>query len=416
MEPKIILYIAFGLAALGFTWLPEVRHVRYIGTPIIYVLLAALLFSLPLGLPTLDPIANPLHSHVTEYLTELIVIVSLAGAGLAIDCPFRFSTWTSTWWLLGVAMPLSIGAAIVLGQYLFGLPLADAVLLGALLAPTDPVLASSVQVGPPNQGGEDPVRFTLTTEAGLNDGLAFSFVYLAIALAEHTTVGPWLIQWFAVDLLYRVIIGTLVGIGIGWGLSHYVFHHSDEAERAETREGLMVMAAIFLAYGCAELVHGYGFLAVFAAAVSGRQGVASGDSYHRKPYQFADQLENLLLVFLLLALGGLIATSTVQIWSVMAIIFAALFLLLVRPLAGLFSLRRLRFRRLEKRAIAVLGIRGFGSFYYLAYGQNHGTFENISVLWQITTVVVLTSLLIHSSMATIALRQLDKNQPVRSEL
>ena len=224
MEPKIILYIAFGLAALGLTWLPEIRHIRYIGTPIIYVLLAALLFSLPVGLPAIDPIGNTLHSQIAEYLTELIVIVSLAGAGLAIDCPFRFQTWASTWWLLGVAMPISIGAAVVLGQYLFGLSLSASVLLGALLAPTDPVLACSLQVGPPNQGGEDPVRFSLTTEAGLNDGLAFPFVYLAIAIAEHTSLGGWLGEWFAIDLLYRVIMGTLVGIGVGWVLSHYVFH------------------------------------------------------------------------------------------------------------------------------------------------------------------------------------------------
>ncbi|MEM7649026.1 MAG: cation:proton antiporter [Cyanobacteria bacterium P01_A01_bin.70] len=409
MEPKIILYIAFGLAALGLTWLPEIRHIRYIGTPIIYVLLAALLFSLPVGLPAIDPIGNTLHSQIAEYLTELIVIVSLAGAGLAIDCPFRFQTWASTWWLLGVAMPISIGAAVVLGQYLFGLSLAASVLLGALLAPTDPVLACSVQVGPPNQGGEDPVRFSLTTEAGLNDGLAFPFVYLAIAIAEHTSLGGWLGEWFAIDLLYRVIMGTLVGIGVGWVLSHYVFHYSDETQREETREGLMVMAAIFLAYGLAELVHGYGFLAVFAAAVAGRQNVAKGDSYHRKPHQFADQMENILLSLLLLALGGFVATSTVQLASMNALIFAALFLLLVRPLAGMLSLRTLRFKRIEKRAIAFLGIRGFGSFYYLAYAQNHGSFEDLSVLWQITTVVVLASLLIHGGSATLAMRRLDQH-------
>ncbi|MBE9137266.1 cation:proton antiporter [Nodosilinea sp. LEGE 07088] len=416
MEPKVILYIAFGLATLGLTWLPDVRHIRYIGTPIIYVLLAALLFSLPLNLPVIDPIANTVHSHITEYLTELIVIVSLAGAGLAIDCPFRFKAWASTWWLLGVAMPLSIGAAVVLGQYLFGLSLAASVLLGALLAPTDPVLAASVQVGPPNQGGEDPVRFSLTTEAGLNDGLAFPFVYLAMGLAEHASVGGWLVEWFFVDLLYRVGAGILLGIGVGWIISHYVFHYSDETNRAETQEGLMVMATIFLAYGLAEMIHGYGFLAVFAAAVAGRQNVNKADSYHQKPYQFADQMENILLGFLLLALGGFIATSTVQLGSVNALVFAGLFLLVVRPLAGMISLRTLEFRRIEKRAIAFLGIRGFGSFYYLAYAQNHGSFEDMGVLWQITTVVILASLLIHGGSATFAMRKLDSKGHLQSSL
>ncbi|MGF1522173.1 MAG: cation:proton antiporter [Leptolyngbyaceae cyanobacterium] len=408
MDPKIILYITFGLAALGLTWLPEAKGVRYVGAPVLYVLAAAVLFSLPLGLPVVDPVSNSIHAKVTEYLTELIVIVSLAGAGLAIDCPFQFKAWTSTWCLLGIAMPISIGAAVLLGQYLFGLSLAAAVLLGALLAPTDPVLACSVEVGPPNKGGEDPVRFSLTTEAGLNDGLAFPFVYLALGLAEHGSAGGWLLGWFAYDLLYRVVIGTLVGIGVGWVLSHYVFHYSDETEREETHEGLMVMAAIFLAYSLAELIHGYGFLAVFAAAVSGRQNVARADSYHRKPYQFADQMEDILLSLLLLGFGGFIATSGIQLTSINGIIFAVLFLLLVRPLSGLLSLRKVRFKRIEKRAIAFLGIRGFGSFYYLAYAQNNGTFEEIGTLWQITTIIVLSSLLIHGITATLAMRRLDK--------
>ncbi|MGB3534727.1 MAG: cation:proton antiporter [Microcoleaceae cyanobacterium] len=411
MEPKIVFYIAFGLATLGLTWLPSVKGIRLIGVPIVYVLLSIVLFSLPLDLPSINPATNSLHAEITEYLTELIVVVSLAGAGLAIDCPFRFKTWASTWRLLGIAMPISIAATALLGHYFLGFSWAASVLLGALLAPTDPVLASSVQVGPPNQGGEDPTRFSLTTEAGLNDGLAFPFVYLAIKLAEYGSVGDWLVDWFAIDLLYRVIVGTLVGIGVGWLLSHYVFCHSDEAEQtgsAESNEGLLVMSAIFLAYGLAELVHGYGFLAVFAAAVAARQKVARSNSYHHKPYQFATQLEDILLSLLLIALGGFIATSNIQIASVSGIIFAALLLLLVRPLAGIISLKTIRLKKIEKRAIAFLGIRGFGSFYYLAYGQNNGTFSDIEQLWEVTTIVVLMSLLIHGITAALAMRQLDK--------
>ncbi len=410
MEPKIILYIAFGLATLGLTWLPNVKGIRLVGVPILYVLVFTLLFSLPLGLPTIDPITNSLHTQLTEYITELIVVVSLAGAGLAIDCPFQFKTWMSTWRLLGIAMPMFIGITALLGYHLLGLSLASSILLGALLAPTDPVMAGSVQVGPPNQGGEDPTRFSLTTEASLNDGLAFPFVYLALGFAEHQFIGNWLISWFVVDLLYRVIMGSLVGIGVGWLLSHYVFCHSDETQQEESNEGLLVMSAIFLAYGFAELLHGYGFLAVFTAAVAGRQNVAKGDSYHRKPYQFATQLEDILLGLLLLGLGGFIATSNIQLATGSGIIFAALLLLLVRPLVGLVSLKKLRFRKIEKWAIAFFGIRGFGSFYYLAYAQNNGTFSDIETLWQVTTIVVLASLLIHGGTATLAMRKLDRTK------
>lgn len=159
----------------------------------------------------------------------------------------------------------------------------------------------------------------------------------------------------------------------------YVFCYSDETNREETREGLLVISAIFLAYGVAGLIHGYGFLAVFAAAVAGRQNVAKGNSYHQKPYQFATQLEEILLSLLLLALGGFIATSNLDFLSVDSLVAASILLLLVRPLSGMFSLKGLRFRKIEKQAIS-LGIRGFGSFYYLAYAQNQGNFDNVNVL------------------------------------
>jgi sodium/hydrogen antiporter len=409
MAPKIILYIAFGLSLLGFTWLPGLKGARFINVPLLYFLLAALLFSQVASLPALDPMGNGIHTIVTEYITELIVIFSLAGAGLSIDRSFLLGTWQSTLRLLCVAMPISIAAASFLGNWIFGLPLADAILLGACLAPTDPVMAHSVQVGPPNKGGEDPVRFSLTTEAGLNDGLAFPFVYLALGFAEHEgKLGFWLINWAAYDLAYRVAMGTAVGIGIGWLLAQYMFRVSDETEREDTREGLFIAAAIFLAYGVAEALHGYGFLAVFAAAIASRHNVQKHHDYHLKPYQFATQLERILAGLLLIALGGFVATTKLGLLSWQNFLFAGLFIFAVRPLSGFVSLAGLRLSKLEKQAIAFLGIRGFGSFYYLAYAQNNGSFESITQLWSIVTLTVLLSLFIHGNTATIALTWVDE--------
>ena len=408
MDPKIIFYIAFGLALLGLTWLPDLRGARFINIPLLYFLLAVLLFSQSLGLPLIDPIGNKTHTVVTEYLTEIIVIISLAGAGLAIDRTFRFRTWQTAFRLLCISMPLSIVGAAVLGHLIFGLPLADAVLLGACLAPTDPVMANSVQVGPPNEGGEDPVRFGLTTEAGLNDGLAFPFVYLALRLSEHGGWGSWLIGWATYDLAYRVAMGIAVGVGVGWLLGQYAFRVSDETVSEQTEEGLFVTAAIFLAYGLAEVVHGYGFLAVFAAAVAGRQKVDKGHHYHRKPHQFATQLERIFAGLLLLALGGFVARADVDLFSWQNLLFALLFMLGVRTLSGVLSLEGEKMANSERWAIAFLGIRGFGSFYYLAYAQNNGTFANIGMLWSIVTLTVLMSLLIHGNTATVAISWLDQ--------
>ena len=411
MAPKLILYIAFGLALLGFTWLPTIRGSRFINVPLLYSLLAVALFSQITDLPQLDPINNQTHTVVTEYVTELIVILSLAGAGLAIDRKFRLRTWQSTLRLLCVSMPICVAGAAFLGHWIFNFSLADSVLLGACLAPTDPVMASSVQVGPPNKGKEDPVRFGLTTEAGLNDGLAFPFVYLAIRLAEHGgSFGGWLVGWTAYDFIYRVVMGILVGIGVGWLLAHYTFRVSDESVREETREGLFLVAAIFLAYGVSEALHGYGFLAVFAAAVSARQNIEKHHEYYAKPYQFATQLERIFAGLLLIALGGFVASSDMGLLTWRNFLFAGLFMLLVRPLSGVLSLARLKLSRLERIAIAFLGIRGFGSFYYLAYAQNHATFENMNALWGVVTLTVLISLLIHGNSATFAMNWIDERQ------
>lgn len=413
MDPKIIFYIAFGLALLGLTWLPHIKRSRFINVPLLYFFLAVLLFNRSMGLPELDPIDNETHTIVAEYLTEIIVIVSLAGAGLAIDRTFRLRGWQLTWRLLAITMPLSIAAAALLGHWLFGLPLADAILLGACLAPTDPVMASSVQVGPPNEGGEDPVRFGLTTEAGLNDGLAFPFVYLALGVADHGgKLGPWLLKWTAYDLAYKVAMGVAVGAAVGWLLGHYAFRISDETARAETREGLFVTAAIFLSYGLAEALHGYGFLAVFAAAVASRQNFEKNHEYYQKPYQFATQLERIFAGLLLLALGGFVATANIALLSWSNILFAVLFIAVARPLSGLVGLVGQKMGKLEKGAIAFLGIRGFGSFYYLAYAQNNATtgsgFENIDLLWGVVTLTVLMSLFIHGNSATLALGWIDR--------
>ncbi|PZO57479.1 MAG: hypothetical protein DCF15_07030 [Phormidesmis priestleyi] len=416
MDPKIIVYITFGLALLGLSWLPNLKGAKYINIPLLYFLLAAFLSSQSLGLPVIDPVNNKLHTVVTEYLTELIVIISLAGAGLAIDRAFRFRTWEIAWRLICIAMPLSIAGAALLGHWLFGLPIADAVLLGACLAPTDPVMAHSVQVGPPNQGGEDPARFGLTTEAGLNDGLAFPFVYLALGFASHNgEVGTWLAGWVAYDFIFRVAMGAAVGVAVGWLLGHYAFRISDESVSEETQEGLFVAAAIFLAYGLAEAFHGYGFLAVFAAAVSARQNFSKSNEYHRKPYQFATQLERILAGLLLLALGDFVVTSDLNLLTWRNFLFAALFMLGGRTLSGVIALVGVQLPRLERWAIAFLGIRGFGSFYYLAYAQNNGTFENIELLWSIVTLTVIVSLLIHGNTATIAMEGIDSNRHKRRQ-
>nr|BFE69514.1 hypothetical protein GCM10020092_028150 [Actinoplanes digitatis] len=184
MELSDLLFALFGVAALLAGILPRVLERRPLSMPIAFLALGMLVFALPIGLPEIDPIARP---ELTQHLTEVCVIVALMGAGLKIDRPLAGRRWSSTWRLLAVAMPVTIAAMALLGWWWAGLVPASALLLGAALAPTDPVLAAEVQVGEPTdeEDSEDEVRFALTSEAGLNDGLALPFVYAAIAVVER---------------------------------------------------------------------------------------------------------------------------------------------------------------------------------------------------------------------------------------
>ncbi|MFC7541261.1 cation:proton antiporter [Siccirubricoccus deserti] len=271
--------------------------------PMFCVAFGYVAFSLSTG-DTPNPLRYP---NVAERLTETVVIVALTGAGLKLDRPFHWGNWALTWRLLIVAMPLSILGIALIGHALLGLGVAAAVLLGAALAPTDPVLAADVQVGPPHSGEEDEVRFTLTAEAGLNDGLSFPFVNLAVALAlVGTAPADWLEDWLARDVVWKLSIGLALGWAIGWGLGWLTFHMPNRARLSRTGDGFVALGATFLTYGATELAHGYGFLAVFIAALAMR-AAERHHNYHDRLHDFAEQTERLLMMVLLVLFGGALA-------------------------------------------------------------------------------------------------------------
>jgi NhaP-type Na+/H+ or K+/H+ antiporter len=298
-------------------------------------------------------------------------------------------------------MPIGIFAMAILGYYAFGLSLGAAILLGAVLAPTDPVLASSIQVGPPNTGGEDTPRFILTSEAGLNDGLAFPFVYLAIKTAEAFSEGDRLTSellwsWFTHDVLWKIGAGLLVGIFVGKVMAKLVF--SKYSKETTISQGYVVIALTLVAYGLAEFVHSYGFIAVFVAAFVFRRSEHQ-HSYHQKLHDFAEQSEGLLMSLVLVTFGMFLGQglqSGVELtWRVYIVSFT--FLLLIRPLGGFIALTGLKLPHTEKYAISALGIRGIGTLYYLSYALNQGFFgeEDALKLWVVCSIVILASIFIH---------------------
>jgi NhaP-type Na+/H+ or K+/H+ antiporter len=407
-----LTYALVGVGALLAGLLPRLLADRSLSMPIVFLGLGAVVFALVPGLPDPDPIRYP---GVTERITEIALIVALMGAGLKLDRPIGWRSWSSTWRLLAVAMPLTIAATAVLGWWWIGLAPAAALLLGSALAPTDPVLASDVQVGRPGGGEdeEDEVRFALTSEAGLNDALAFPFVYAALAMVT-TGADPrgWLGGWVLHDVLFKVGVGVLGGVLVGRLLGALFFRTRSEVLRlASHSEGFVALAATFLAYGLTEIVGGYGFLAVFVCARSIRASERTHE-YHQVLHDFVEQIERLLLVLLLVLLGGALVRGILEplTWGMVGVGLALV--LLVRPLAARLSLQGAPGAAAQKRTISAFGIRGIGSLYYLGYAMAHGGFPDVEGLWATTAFVVVVSVVVHGVLATPIMNRMDRRHHV----
>jgi NhaP-type Na+/H+ or K+/H+ antiporter len=410
-EVPSILFLSAGVAVLAAAVLPKLLRNMPLSMPMVFLGSGVLAFTLLPDLPSPDPV---LHADFTTHLTEVCVIISLMGAGLALDRPFRWRGWSTTWRLLGIVMPLCILVMTLLGLWVLGLGLAAAILVAAAIAPTDPVLASEVQVGKPADAEDDPdedeVRFALTSEAGLNDGLAFPFVYLAILISVvGASPEAWLGEWVGLDVLWRIAVGLLLGFGTGKLLSQIFFSAKVKSFRlSDHSEGFVALAATFLAYGVTELVEGYGFIAVFICAVTIRSSERH-HAYHQVLHSYVEQLERLMTVVILVLLGGAIARGLLEGigWAELLVAFA--FLLLVRPLAGWLGLMRGKTGPRERLAISYFGIRGIGSLYYVAYALTHGNFDaEAHELWALIGLVVALSIVVHGATTAPLMNRLDR--------
>jgi NhaP-type Na+/H+ or K+/H+ antiporter len=406
-DPYIIVLTGAGFLIALVAWLPLALKRLPLSLPIVCITLGAILFLSPLGSDQPLPLIYP---DFTERFTEFVVIIALMGAGLKLDRVFNLRRWNVTWRLLAVTMPLSIAAITALGAGLLDLPWGVALLLGASLAPTDPVLAADVQVGPPKTGQEDEVRFGLTSEAGLNDGLAFPFVNLAIALSlSASSEEPWLEAWFLHSVLWEIGAGVVGGWLIGRVFGWLTFQIPAETKLAQTGDGLIAIAATFISYGLTEMIECYGFLAVFITALTLRHAHREHD-FHRDMHGVTEQVERLAMMILLVLFGGALVSGLLAPLGFVDVLAAIIVLVVIRPLAGLTGLLGLKAAWSEKLTLAFFGIRGVGSFYYLAYGLNQMPVEDNERLWAIVGLVVLLSVLLHGLTVTPVMRLLDRSQ------
>ncbi len=404
-DPYILALTGAGLLIALVAWLPLVLKRLPLSLPIVCIAIGAALFWLfPIPI-----VPSPMqHADVVERLTEFVVIVALMGAGLKLDRVFSWRRWAVTWRLLGPTMLLTIAAITGLGVWLLGLPLPIAILLGAALAPTDPVLAADVQVGPPKTGEEDEVRFGLTSEAGLNDGLAFPFVNLAVALAAASVTGePWATEWVLHSVLWEIAAAVAVGWLVGWVFGWVTFHIPAESKLVQTGDGVIAIAATLIAYGLCEVVQCYGFLGVFVAALAIRHAHRSHE-FQRDMHDFAEQIERIAMMVVLLLFGGALVSGLLAPLGWAELVAAVLILLVIRPVAGIIGLLSFQANLSEKLTLAFFGIRGVGSFYYLAYGLNHMEVGEGQRLWAVLGLVVLLSILMHGLTVTPVMRLIDR--------
>jgi NhaP-type Na+/H+ or K+/H+ antiporter len=402
-----LLLAAFGSVIILAYWVPRFVSEREPAASALLIGFGFLAFGWIPGMPdAIDPISLP---RPWEMISEVCVVAGLFGVGLRIDRLSSRELWLPTVRLLALAMPLCILAVAVLGWSFAGMTIAGALLLAAVLAPTDPVLAGDVQVGAPLEGGEHPVRFSLTTEAGLNDGLAFPFVYLALAVAAAGGFTAAVItEWLWLDVLYRIAVGAATGCALGWLIGKLLFSWPRKNPLADTESGVIALAGVLAVYGLTELLEGYGFIAAFVSGLILRRQ-ESGHRFHTQLHDFSQAIEHALTSVLLIALGAALpALLAALTWQGAAVGAALIFV--IRPLFGWLSLVGSMERHRERAVVAFYGVRGIGSIYYLAYAGSHAELTNEAELWSIVAFTILLSTVVHGFTAGIAVEQVTENE------
>lgn len=396
LEPYFIAiaYLGFAIAVVAFLPLYTKRiRVTYI---IPLLCLGILLYALKAPLPWPDPLWN---LDQAKLITEIIVIISLMTAGLKIGTHYKWKEWQRPLSLIIITMPLFMAAVFTTGHYILGLNAPVSLLLAAVLAPTDPVLASEMQLKEHQHvdDKETGMQFTLTAEAGINDGLAFPFVFLAILWSKATSFDE--IDWshfFNFYLLYKIMGGILVGALIGYICSSLVAIHNKK-EKKFILSGFIAVALTFLSYGIAEIFSTYGFLSVFATGIflqhhrPKKASEAVGDFM----VPFVEEIEKLLVVLWTIFFGGALLSGILSYTDVWGIVVSLAIVLAYRPVFGYLAMLTTAYSHNKKWAIGFFGIKGIGSFFYLSYGLLHGNFVGYEELYGIVSYVVLFSIVIH---------------------
>ena len=397
-----------------------------LSTSQLYLLVGIGLGPLGIGLLVVDPLE---HAKTLEVATEIVVTLSLFAAGLKLRLPLTDGRWTLPLRLATASMTLTVAGVAAAAHWGLGLPWGAAVLLGGVLAPTDPVLASDVQIENPDD--TDRLRFSLTGEAGFNDGAAFPFVMLGLGLLGLHELGDGWWRWWSVDVVWAVLGGLGVGAGLGMAVGRLVVYLRRTHREAVGSDDFLALGLVALSYGLALLVSTYAFLAAFAAGLalraeerreSGSEAAADVEAQAREGEQeevavgshtapaymasavlgFSEQLERIGAVALVVLVGALLHRAE---WSPEALLFVGAVILVIRPLAVWLGMAGSSTSGLQRGLLAWFGVRGIGSVYYLMFAETHDLYDGFTErLLGLVLTTIAVSIVVHGLSVTPIMR------------
>jgi NhaP-type Na+/H+ or K+/H+ antiporter len=398
------------MLAMGLT-VPVIKRLP-VTSAIVYLAVGLLVGPTGFGLFHFNPLKQ---SALLEVITEVVVLISLFSAGVKMPAPLTFMRWRRPIFLAFFSMAITVALIAGFSHYLLGLSLGTAVLLGAIIAPTDPVLATEVQIR--HAGDHDRLRFILTSEAGMNDGSAFPFVMLGLGLLGLHDLGEFGQRWIVVDVLWATFAGIAIGVIAGWALAHLAARLRGNRPDPGLLNDFLGLGLIGAVYGLSLWLNAWGFLAVFFAAVALRHtelklagaasrarlqpqstasaGFQSFSQHHVSVASlvFKEHLERLSELVLILLIGGMLFVDS---WSWRGVGLALFIFTVARPVSVMIGLIGTRTTWRIRGLVGWFGVRGIGSFYYLMYAIQHGLTEKQAIeLIHLTLVVVTLSILVH---------------------
>ena len=385
MNTYIISLLIIGLLLLGVTlgsgWIKRLP----LSYALIYLIVGILLGSYGLNLVEIRP-----DTQFLERLSEFIVIVSVFGCGLKINRPLKPWAWQSTIRLIGFLMPISIFALAAIAHYILGMGWGAAVLLGAILAPTDPVLASEVQLD--HVEDKDELRFALTSEGGLNDSLAFPFVYFGIYAFKDSNLDNWFVKWVGIDLLWAIASGIVMGVIVAKAVVWVDRTLQKRRPADDLMENFVALSIILLTYSLTEVVNGYGFLAVFVAGLVVQRSYFTQQDKRMAQLEFTEQIEKLLEITAIVILGIILLLKPILEYAGQSLLVAGLLFLIIRPFGVWLSMLKGDLPKTTRSLMGWFGIKGLGSIYYLTYALGKGVSGGVAeqITWITYTVVVLS--------------------------